>query len=71
MAYRAVVDGLIKARKVRGLTQAEVAVAMRTDQSQVSKLERSERRLDIIDFVRYCRAIGVEPADFLRDIRLD
>ncbi len=67
-AYRAVVDALIKARKARGLTQTEVAVAMHTDQSQVSKLERSERRIDIIDFIRYCRAIGIDPGDLLRDV---
>jgi transcriptional regulator with XRE-family HTH domain len=70
-AYRAVVDALIKARKARGLTQTEVAVAMHTDQSQVSKLERSERRIDIIDFIRYCRAVGIDPGDLLRDVCLE
>lgn len=64
-AYRAIVDGLIAARKARGLTQIDVAQAMGTDQSQISKFERGERRLDILDYVRYCRAIGIDPCQLL------
>lgn len=66
--YQALIDALVKERKARGLTQTDVADRMGTDQSQVSKFERYERRLDIVDFVRYCRAIEVDAPDFLRDI---
>lgn len=66
--YQALIDALVKERKARGLTQTDVADRMGTDQSQVSKFERYERRLDIVDFVRYCRAIEVDASDFLRDI---
>ena len=68
-AYRTIVDGLIAARKARGMTQADVAKAMGTDQSQISKFERSERRLDILDYVRYCRAIGVSVGDLLSHLQ--
>lgn len=67
-AYRTIVDGLIAARKGRGMTQADVAKAMGTDQSQISKFERSERRLDILDYVRYCRAIKQDPGELLARI---
>ena len=63
--YRSLIDQLVAERKSRALTQWDVARAMRTDQSQVSKLERGERRVDIIDFVRYCRAIGIQPGKWL------
>ena len=63
--YRALLARLIAERRQRGLTQWDIARAMETDQSQVSKLERRERRLDIIDFVRYCRALGVTPGVWL------
>ncbi|AVM76071.1 helix-turn-helix protein [Magnetospirillum gryphiswaldense MSR-1] len=64
-AYRAIVDGLIAARKARGLTQIDVAQAMGTDQSQISKFERGERRLDILDYVRYAAAVGERPGPLL------
>ncbi|EGY00461.1 putative Helix-turn-helix DNA binding protein [Nitrospirillum viridazoti Y2] len=63
--YRRIVDGLIAARKSRKLTQGDVAARMGTDQSQVSKLERGERRVDVIDYVRYCRAVGLVPGALL------
>jgi hypothetical protein len=59
--YKALIARLVQHRRDAGVTQAAVAVALGTDQSQVSKLERGERRLDIIDYVRYCRAIGIDP----------
>jgi len=43
--------------------QWDLARALRTDQSQISKLERGERRLDIVDYLRICRAIGLDPGD--------
>jgi len=46
-----------------------MARALGTDQSQVSKLERSERRLDIVDYLRICRAIGLDPAKPSRSVR--
>ncbi|MEC4594302.1 helix-turn-helix transcriptional regulator [Nitrospirillum amazonense] len=64
-SYRRIVEGLIAARKSRKLTQGDVAARMGTDQSQVSKLERGERRVDVIDYVRYCRAVGMAPGELL------
>lgn len=63
--YRQIITALVSERQKRGLTQWDVARAMGIDQSQLSKLERSERRLDIIDYVRYCRALGMEPGVIL------
>ena len=63
--YQALLALLVAERRRRRLTQWDLARAMGTDQSQVSKLERRERRLDIIDFVRYCRAIGILPGAWL------
>lgn len=63
--YQALLALLVAERRRRGLTQWDLARAMGTDQSQVSKLERRERRLDIIDFVRYCCAMGLEPGEWL------
>lgn len=64
--YRAIIAALQRHRKAAGITQWDLARALGTDQSQISKLERSERRLDIIDYLRICRAIGLDPAEPLR-----
>ncbi len=64
--YRGIVDGLIAERKRQRLTQWDVARMMGVEQSQISKFERGERRLDILDYVRYCRAVGLEPGLLLR-----
>ncbi len=64
--YRSIIEGLIRRRRAAKITQWELARRMGTDQSQISKLERGERRLDIVDYVRYCRAIKLDPGELLR-----
>lgn len=70
-AYRALLDGLAKARGVAGLTQSELASRLGTPQSFVSKYERGERRLDVVEFVAVARAIGVDPCELLRSVGAD
>lgn len=64
--YQALIEELIRRRKKARISQVLVAKAVKTDQSQISKYERFERELGIVDFVRYCRAIGADPRDLLR-----
>ncbi len=64
-AYSVILDGLIARRKALGLTQIELALAMGTDQSQISKFERRERRIDVLDYVRFCVALKIDPAELL------
>ena len=67
-AYEAVLQRLVARRKERGLTQVDIASVMKTDQSQISKFERRERRLDLIDFVRYCIAVDLDPTVLVRTV---
>lgn len=48
-----------KARERVGLTQWELAQALGRPQSYVSKVETCERRLDFIELLHICRALGV------------
>lgn len=64
-AYSAVLKSLVARRKALGITQVDLAQAMGTDQSQISKFERRERRIDLIDYLRFCVALGVEPGELL------
>lgn len=59
---------LIEARRQASLTQVELSKRLSRPQSFVSKYERGERRLDVIEFFEVARAIGVDPFDFLRII---
>jgi len=59
---------LIEARKQAGLTQVGLSERLLRPQSFVSKYERGERRLDVIEFFEVARAIGIDPFDFLRGV---
>lgn len=52
---------LVEARKDAGLTQDELAIKLTRPQSYVSKYERGERRLDLVEFLETAKAIGVDP----------
>ena len=48
--YRLLIDCLYKERKRLGLSQKEVADALNMQQSDISKIETSERRIDVLEF---------------------
>jgi transcriptional regulator with XRE-family HTH domain len=56
---------LVAARKKAGLTQAELSSRLNRPQSFVSKYERGERRLDVVEFREVACALGVDPVQFL------
>ena len=58
-----------RARESAGITQRELARRLGHPQSYVSKVETCERRLDYVELLKLCRAIGVTlgevtPAEF-------
>jgi transcriptional regulator with XRE-family HTH domain len=53
-------------RQRQRLSQAEVARRLAKPQSFVSKYEKGERRLSVIEFIDVVRALGGEPATVLR-----
>lgn len=57
--YRALISILRGTREKLGLTQAQLAEALGADQSYVSKYERRERRLDVIELRSICAALGL------------
>jgi transcriptional regulator with XRE-family HTH domain len=69
--YRAVVEELVRRRRSAGVTQADLARALGARQAKISKLENCELRLDVVDFVRICRAIGARPGDLLDQLAAD
>ena len=60
---------LVKARTEVGLTQAELAKEIGWSQTDISKVERSERRIDVIEFLQFAKALGIDAQDFLRQLQ--
>ena len=56
---------LRKYRVEAGLTQVQLAEKIGETQSFVSKCERGERRLDVVQLRAFCRAIGVDLKAFI------
>lgn len=59
---------MVEARKMAGLSQQALAKRLARLQSYVSKYERGERRLDIIEFLEVSNAVGIDPVEFLRKL---
>lgn len=63
--YRVLLNLLIAARKSADLTQAQLGKRLRKSQSWVSKYERAERRIDVIELRQMCRVLGVTLPEFI------
>jgi transcriptional regulator with XRE-family HTH domain len=57
---------LVEARKKAGLSQAQLAAKLSRPQSFVSKFERGERRLDVVEFKAVAEALSIDALRFLR-----
>ena len=67
-AHRHVVDALVAARRRSGLTQAELASRVGKDQSFISLIENSQRRVDVLEFFALSRAMGADATAMLEEI---
>ena len=56
-------------RKKRGLTQMAVANGIRRPQSFISKTERGERRIEMIDLVELTAVMDIDVTEFTARIR--
>ena len=53
-------------RKERGISQEELAHLCRIDRSHMGRIERGERNLAILNFIRISRALACTPSELLR-----
>lgn len=61
---------LRNSRQKVGLTQAQVADKLNQTQSFVSKCERGERRIDVIELRVFCIALGISFNDFIKQLEI-
>ena len=57
---------LRQARKDAGIVQQDLADRLGKRQSFVAKVERGERRIDVIEFIAIAKAIGRDPMKLLK-----
>jgi len=62
--YKVFLRLLIETREGAGLTQRALAKRLEKPQSYVSKSETGERRVDVVEVIAFCRAIGISWAEF-------
>ncbi|MGV8920802.1 MAG: helix-turn-helix domain-containing protein [Pseudomonas sp.] len=65
-SYQSLLKQLFDARKKAGLSQAAFSERMNKPQSFVSKYERGERRLDVIEFLEVCQQLGADPHEIIK-----
>lgn len=58
---------LIETRLEAKVSQVELAKRLQTTQSSVSKVERGERRLDIVELYAWCRALKLPLIQFVAE----
>jgi len=67
-ANQVIVDVLRRAREDAGLRQEELASRIGRDQSHISLIEGSQRRLDLVEFMRIARALGRDPIELFAEL---
>lgn len=63
--HQALVDFIIRQRVANGMTQADFADALGEYQSFVARLESAQRRVDVIEFIRFAEVLGFDAKEAL------
>jgi transcriptional regulator with XRE-family HTH domain len=59
---------LRQAREQAGMTQVQLAKKLRQSQSFVSKFERGDRRIDLVQLRTICQVLGVSLREFVEQL---
>ena len=66
--YAQIIKNLTSARNSQKIKQWQLAAELGKTQSFISKYERRERRLDVMEFLDIARALGVDPSEMTKDL---
>lgn len=66
--YEGLRDVLKQVRKDAGLTQIQLAEKLGRGQSYVSKVERGEQYMDVLEFLEWCEACNAPPEGVITKI---
>lgn len=67
-AHAQLIEIMLAARRRSGLTQADLAAKVGKDQTFISLIERSQRRVDVLEFIALARAMGEDPQRLFAEV---
>ena len=65
---KALVARMRDARVAARITQAEMGTMTSRTQAYISKFERGQLRLDVADFILFCKALGLDPVTLIAEL---
>ena len=68
--YEVLIDWLKKSRLDKNLTIRELAVLIDEPFQFVSKVENCQRRLNVYEYVQYCKALDISPNDGIELLKI-
>ncbi len=66
--YQIVVEKLRALREAAGMTQRDLAAKLDREHSFVWRMEKGERRLDVVEFHHVCQALGTDASALYREL---
>lgn len=66
--YSRLITRIVEARRRAGITQTALAQKLGKPQSYISKVERGERRLDVVETMDLAVALGVTINDLIESL---
>jgi transcriptional regulator with XRE-family HTH domain len=67
--YQQLIDILAKTREKLKISQKIIANRLKKPQSYISKYESGERRIDVLEFINICEALGIKPYTILNRLK--
>lgn len=67
-SYRLLPPLLRKMREAAGMTQRDIGKKLKKPQSWVYNCESANRRIDVTEFVLWCRACAADPAEAFDEV---
>jgi len=66
--HRKLISLLREKRENLDITQLQLASMIDSDQTFISKIENSERRIDVIELRTICKALKISFIDFIKEL---
>ena len=66
--YAVFLELLIESRQKAGFTQEQLGKQLPFEQPGISKIERGERRVDVIELKMICDRLGIPFTDFVKEL---
>ena len=55
-------------RKEKGLSQRKLAQLLEIHHSIIGKIETGERQINVVELIKYCKKLGVNPTEIIHKL---